>query len=80
MAHERLPVVSLRLLLTRFLDVTTPTSPALLKFLATFASDQEQKDRLTKLGTVIDFDRFSFPINTLLLVFVKAIKIFDIRN
>ncbi|XP_065208793.1 nitric oxide synthase, salivary gland isoform X2 [Planococcus citri] len=51
MAHEKLPSCSLRSMLTRYLDITTPPSPNLLRFFATLATDQEDKDKLTALSS-----------------------------
>lgn len=52
MTHEKLPSCSLRTLLTRYLDITTPPSPNLLRFFATLATDQQDKDKLTSLSSV----------------------------
>ncbi|XP_075220584.1 nitric oxide synthase isoform X1 [Lycorma delicatula] len=48
--YERLPQCSLRTLLTRFVDITTPPTPYLLQFLASCASNQEDKELLTMLA------------------------------
>lgn len=52
MAHEKLPSCSLRTLLTRYLDITTPPSPNVLRFFATLATDQAHKDKLNTLSSV----------------------------
>ncbi|XP_022185085.2 nitric oxide synthase, salivary gland [Nilaparvata lugens] len=49
-SYERLPACSLRTLLSRFVDITTPPSPFLLQFLATCASDPREKDLLNLLA------------------------------
>lgn len=49
--HEKLPVCSLRTLLTRFLDITTPPSRQLLTLLAQFC---ENKDEATRLQLLAD--------------------------
>ncbi|XP_046680462.1 LOW QUALITY PROTEIN: nitric oxide synthase, salivary gland-like [Homalodisca vitripennis] len=49
--HERLPRESLRVLLTRFLDITTPPTPQFLQFLASCTIDPEDKDHLILLAT-----------------------------
>lgn len=53
MSHEKLPCCSLRTLLTRYMDITTPPSPNLLRFLAGWASDPQDQKILTQLSTVI---------------------------
>lgn len=50
--HERLPRCSLRLLLTRFLDLTTPPSPAILQYLSSCCTDDVDKDKLQSLASV----------------------------
>ncbi|XP_026686564.1 nitric oxide synthase, salivary gland-like, partial [Diaphorina citri] len=50
--HERLPRASLRTLLSRYLDITTPPPPALLQFFATFATAPDDQEILTLLATV----------------------------
>lgn len=50
--QERLPVCSLRTLLSHYLDITTPASHALLALLAAHASAEEDKRRLQLLATV----------------------------
>lgn len=50
--HERLPACSLRTLLTRFLDLTTPPSRQLLTLLASFCDDKEDEDRMYLLANV----------------------------
>ncbi|XP_037052326.1 nitric oxide synthase isoform X2 [Bradysia coprophila] len=48
--HERLPACSLKTLLTRFLDLTTPPSRQLLTLLASFCDDKEDEDRMYLLA------------------------------
>lgn len=50
--HEKLPVCSLRTLLTRFLDITTPPTRQLLTLLATFCEDKADEERLNMLANV----------------------------
>ncbi|XP_067008227.1 nitric oxide synthase, salivary gland [Anabrus simplex] len=49
--HERLPSCSLRTLLTRFLDITTPPTPDLLQHLASIATNPEEQEKLSQLAT-----------------------------
>ncbi|KAG8222258.1 hypothetical protein J437_LFUL001456 [Ladona fulva] len=49
--HERLPVASLRILFTRFLDITAPPSPILLQHFASIAADPDDRDKLNNLAT-----------------------------
>ncbi|XP_038108914.1 nitric oxide synthase isoform X1 [Culex quinquefasciatus] len=48
--HERIPICSLRTLLSRFLDITTPPSRQLLTFLASCCQEKEDEERLTMLA------------------------------
>lgn len=50
--HDRLPRCSLRTMFTRFLDITTPPSPNLLGYLASVATDKNEKEKLHHLATV----------------------------
>lgn len=50
--HEKLPACSLRTLLTRFLDITTPPTRQLLTLLATFCEDKDDEERLNMLANV----------------------------
>lgn len=50
--HERLPSASVRELLTRYLDITTPPTPNFLHILAECAQDNDQRTRLDQLATV----------------------------
>ncbi|CAH1134822.1 unnamed protein product [Ceutorhynchus assimilis] len=63
--HERLPAASLRDLLTRFLDITTPPSPYLLHHFASLATDQQDQQRLNLLATdssaYEDWRHWNFP-------------------
>ncbi|OWR52517.1 nitric oxide synthase [Danaus plexippus plexippus] len=47
--HERIPTVTIRELYTRFLDITTPPSTKVLKYLASACSDQNEAEYLTEL-------------------------------
>ncbi|KAK7869083.1 hypothetical protein R5R35_000802 [Gryllus longicercus] len=49
--HERLQPCSLRTLLTRFLDITTPPTPDLLQHFASIATDPEEHEKLQHLAT-----------------------------
>lgn len=49
---ERLPVVSLDILLSSLLDISQPPSPVFMGHLATLAADAEEKERLTVLSNV----------------------------
>uniref|UniRef100_A0A4Y0BMI3 Nitric oxide synthase n=1 Tax=Anopheles funestus TaxID=62324 RepID=A0A4Y0BMI3_ANOFN len=48
--HERLPVCTLRTLLTRFLDITTPPTRQLLTYLASCCGDKADEERLLMLA------------------------------
>ncbi|XP_065076781.1 nitric oxide synthase isoform X2 [Ochlerotatus camptorhynchus] len=48
--HERLPICSLRTLLSRFLDITTPPSRQLLTFLASYCENKTDEERLLMLA------------------------------
>ncbi|XP_019875678.1 nitric oxide synthase, salivary gland isoform X1 [Aethina tumida] len=50
-AHERLPRSSVRELLSRYLDITTPPSPNLLEQFAAIATDEEDQRKLNTLAT-----------------------------
>lgn len=59
--HEKLPACSLRTLLTRFLDITTPPTRQLLTLLATFCEDKADEERLNILANVnFFFVNYSF--------------------
>lgn len=49
--HEKIPRCSLRTLLTRFLDITTPPTPNMLQFFASCATDPTDKKNLIALAT-----------------------------
>ncbi|CAH1374762.1 unnamed protein product [Tenebrio molitor] len=49
--HERLPTCSLKTLLSRFLDITTPPTPNLLQHFASIATDQDDQRKLELLAT-----------------------------
>lgn len=50
--HEKLPACSLRTLLMRFLDITTPPTRQLLTLLASFCEDKDDEERLNVLANV----------------------------
>ncbi|XP_058799933.1 nitric oxide synthase, salivary gland-like [Phymastichus coffea] len=50
-AHDKYQGHSLRTLLTRFIDITTPPSPNLLKYFASIASDSQERERLNILAS-----------------------------
>lgn len=50
--HDRLPAVSIRDLLTRFIDITTPPSPNLLQHFASIATNTDDQQKLEILATV----------------------------
>nr|CCC18661.1 nitric oxide synthase [Scylla paramamosain] len=49
--HERLPSASVRELLTRYLDITTPPTSNFLHVLAEYAHDNDERTRLDQLAT-----------------------------
>ncbi|XP_034942004.1 nitric oxide synthase, salivary gland [Chelonus insularis] len=49
--HERFSPNSLRMLLTRFLDITTPPTPNLLRYFASIAENPKEKTQLNLLAT-----------------------------
>ncbi|CAB3251854.1 unnamed protein product [Arctia plantaginis] len=63
--HERLPVVSVRDLFTRFLDITTPPTIILLQYLATTCENEEEAKQLNTLatdpGAYEDWRHYYFP-------------------
>ncbi|XP_012275116.1 nitric oxide synthase, salivary gland isoform X2 [Orussus abietinus] len=50
-SHERYTCNSLRTLFTRFLDITTPPTPNLLRYLASVAACPEEKEQLLLLAS-----------------------------
>lgn len=50
--HDKYLSNSLRVLLTRFLDVTTPPTPNLLRYFASIAKNAQEQSRLNLLATV----------------------------
>ncbi|CAK1556071.1 unnamed protein product [Leptosia nina] len=61
--HERLPAVTIRELFTRFLDITTPPSTRVLKYLASVCTDTSDADCLKELvedSTKYDDWRYHF--------------------
>lgn len=52
MPHDRYLPNSLRMLFTRFLDITTPPTPNLLRYFASIATNPEEQAQLTELATV----------------------------
>lgn len=63
--HERLPVMSVRELFTRFLDITTPPTTILLQYLATTCENEDERNQLNSLatepGAYEDWRHFYFP-------------------
>ncbi|KAF6206870.1 hypothetical protein GE061_018106 [Apolygus lucorum] len=63
--HEKLPKCSLRTLLLRFLDITTPPTPNLLQFFSSCATDEAEQKRLNHLATdsaaYEDWRHWTFP-------------------
>lgn len=55
--HERLPTASVRELLTRYLDITTPPTSNFLHLLAEYAHDNDHRTRLEQLATVGNIGR-----------------------
>lgn len=50
-SHEKIPVCSLRTLMTRFLDITSPPSRQFLTFLSSYCDDVSDKERMLILAT-----------------------------
>lgn len=50
-SHEKIPTCSLRTLLTRFLDITSPPSRQFLTFLSSYCEDNDDKERMEILAT-----------------------------
>lgn len=50
-AHDRYSPNSLRMMLTRFLDITTPPTPNLLRYFASIATNPKEKTQLNLLAT-----------------------------
>ncbi|XP_012262601.2 nitric oxide synthase, salivary gland [Athalia rosae] len=65
MPHDRYLPNSLRMLLTRFLDITTPPTPNLLRYFASIATNPEEQAQLTELATnstaYEDWRHWKFP-------------------
>ncbi|XP_064460172.1 nitric oxide synthase-like protein isoform X2 [Ornithodoros turicata] len=63
--NTRLPPCSLRVALSRYLDITTPPSQELLKYLSGMASDPQEQGQLQALATNLekyeDWKAFRFP-------------------
>nr|XP_032513721.1 nitric oxide synthase-like protein [Danaus plexippus plexippus] len=63
--HEKLPVVSVRELFTRFLDITSPPTTILLQYLATTCDNEEERKQLITLSTdpaaYEDWRHYHFP-------------------
>lgn len=49
--HEKIPVCSLRTLLSRFIDITSPPSRQFLTFLSGYCDDLEDKERMIILAS-----------------------------
>lgn len=50
--HEKFSPNALRMLLTRFLDITTPPTPNLLRYFSSIAENPKEKNQLNLLATV----------------------------
>lgn len=50
--HDRYLPNSLRMLLTRFLDITTPPTPNLLRYFASIATNAKERTQLDLLASV----------------------------
>lgn len=50
-SHEKIPVCSLRTLITRFLDITSSPSRQFLSFLSSYCEDSNEKQRMIVLAT-----------------------------
>lgn len=61
--HERLPSCSLRTLLSRFMDITTPPTPHLLQHFASIATEQEDQRKLELLATVSTMSEVTLSFN-----------------
>ncbi|KAG6452910.1 nitric oxide synthase [Manduca sexta] len=63
--HERIPAVTVREIFTRFLDITTPPSTTVLKYLANSCTDQQDAEKLLELATdsnkYDDWRHFHYP-------------------
>ncbi|XP_015598208.1 nitric oxide synthase, salivary gland [Cephus cinctus] len=63
--HDRYMPNSLKMLLTRFLDITTPPTPNLLRYFASIATNPKEQTRLTQLATdsaaYEDWRHWKFP-------------------
>ncbi|XP_053625509.1 nitric oxide synthase-like [Plodia interpunctella] len=63
--HERIPTVSIRDIFSRFLDITTPPSTKILKYLADCCSNKDEKEELRTLATdsnaYDDWRHYFFP-------------------
>lgn len=51
-AHDRYLPNTLRMLLTRFLDITTPPTPNLLRYFASIATNPKEQTQLNLLSSV----------------------------
>jgi len=58
-SHPKLPAVSIRTLFSRFLDITTPPAPSVLRLLASTAQDEDEMNVLNGLAAVRLFFPFS---------------------
>lgn len=50
--HERIPTITVRDMFTRFLDITTPPSTKILKYLAHACTNRKEAEQIRELTTV----------------------------
>lgn len=80
--HERLPSCSMRTLLSRFLDITTPPSRQILTLLSSFCESKDDETRLRTLANVTNY-KFLKKQNNFLNTYYKFYKMlgsFNIRR
>ena len=56
--HAKMPPMSLKTAFTRYVDINTPPSQALLKQMSTLASDKEEQKKIQDLSTVTNWQFF----------------------
>uniref|UniRef100_A0A0C9R4V7 nitric-oxide synthase (NADPH) n=2 Tax=Fopius arisanus TaxID=64838 RepID=A0A0C9R4V7_9HYME len=76
--HERFSPNSLRMLLTRFLDITTPPTPNLLRYFSSIATNQKEKAQLNLLASdsaaYEDWKHWKYPNLLEVLVEFPSVK------